>query len=99
MALIKCSDCGKEISSDAASCIYCGKPLKEIPQTIEQTSKKWKRLKLISWFGLVTGFIVFGGGLQNGGFDNTQTGLGLFIGLISFVSLMIGKFGAWWNNK
>lgn len=26
MALIKCSDCGKEISGDAASCIYCGKP-------------------------------------------------------------------------
>lgn len=26
MALIKCSDCGKEISGDAVSCIYCGKP-------------------------------------------------------------------------
>ena len=26
MALIKCGDCGKDISSDATSCIYCGKP-------------------------------------------------------------------------
>lgn len=26
MALIKCADCGKDISSEAASCIYCGKP-------------------------------------------------------------------------
>jgi len=26
MALIKCSDCGKDISSDAEKCIYCGKP-------------------------------------------------------------------------
>lgn len=27
MALIKCSECGKEISSDAKSCPHCGKPL------------------------------------------------------------------------
>lgn len=26
MALIKCADCGKDISSDAVSCLYCGKP-------------------------------------------------------------------------
>lgn len=26
MSLIKCVDCGKEISSEAASCLYCGRP-------------------------------------------------------------------------
>jgi predicted amidophosphoribosyltransferase len=26
MALIKCPECGKEISSDAESCPHCGKP-------------------------------------------------------------------------
>jgi len=26
MALIKCADCGKEISSEAEECINCGKP-------------------------------------------------------------------------
>lgn len=27
MGLIKCSDCGKEISSSAESCPFCGKPM------------------------------------------------------------------------
>lgn len=29
MALIKCSNCGKEISSNAKACIHCGKELVE----------------------------------------------------------------------
>ena len=29
MALIKCSNCGKEISSNAKACIHCGKELAE----------------------------------------------------------------------
>ena len=30
MALIKCSECGKEISDKAEKCIHCGYPLKEV---------------------------------------------------------------------
>ena len=26
MALVKCTECGKEISSNASKCIYCGCP-------------------------------------------------------------------------
>ena len=26
MPLVKCIDCGKEISNEAVSCLYCGKP-------------------------------------------------------------------------
>ena len=29
MALIKCSNCGKEISSNAKACVHCGKELAE----------------------------------------------------------------------
>ena len=29
MALIKCSECGKEISSKASACPYCGCPIEE----------------------------------------------------------------------
>lgn len=31
MALIKCRECGKEVSDKAESCIHCGAPLKEKP--------------------------------------------------------------------
>ena len=29
MALIKCPECGKEISSEADACIHCGFPIKK----------------------------------------------------------------------
>lgn len=28
MALIKCSECGKEISDKAINCVHCGNPIK-----------------------------------------------------------------------
>ena len=31
MALIKCPECGKEISDKAAECVCCGYPLKSVP--------------------------------------------------------------------
>lgn len=43
MALIKCSECGKEISSKATQCIYCGNPIFE--ERIEKVKKKkWEDL-------------------------------------------------------
>lgn len=35
MALIKCGDCGKEISSDAEKCLYCGKPKDSIIEGVK----------------------------------------------------------------
>jgi len=32
MPLINCSDCDKEISDAAWSCVHCGKPRKEVSQ-------------------------------------------------------------------
>ena len=31
MALIKCPECGKEISDKANQCIHCGYPLSQLP--------------------------------------------------------------------
>ena len=41
MALIKCPECGKEISDKTESCIYCGYPLKEkkTAQSVHETKK------------------------------------------------------------
>lgn len=35
MALIKCPECGKEISDKASACIHCGYPLQKLPESIE----------------------------------------------------------------
>ena len=43
MALIKCSECGKEISDKAKECIHCGNPIfKEKVKTMEK--KEWSSL-------------------------------------------------------
>ena len=43
MALIKCSECGKEISDKATTCIHCGNPIFE--EKIEKMKKKkWEDL-------------------------------------------------------
>ena len=34
MALIKCPDCGRDISSSAPSCIFCGRPLDDLPKKV-----------------------------------------------------------------
>ena len=99
MALTTCPECNKEISTEAVSCIHCGKPLNKKIQTIELTSKRWKKVKLIAWIGLVIGFFIFTSNLSNGGFNNPYTGFGFTVGFLSFIVLLIGRFGAWWTNK
>ncbi len=99
MAITTCPECSKEISTEAISCIHCGKPLKENIQTIEQTSKRWKKVKLIAWLGLIAGFFIFSNNVNDGGFQNIYTGLGLGVTFFSFIILLIGRFGSWWTNK
>ena len=40
MALIKCSECGKEISDKAEVCLHCGNP---IHKTIKEEKKKQRK--------------------------------------------------------
>ena len=40
MALIKCEECGKEISDKAKTCINCGYPVGEIKAREENENKK-----------------------------------------------------------
>lgn len=40
MALIKCPECGREISDKSHHCIYCGYPLEEMTKENEVTSSK-----------------------------------------------------------
>ena len=105
MALTKCSECGKEVSEKAFTCPNCGKPLQDIskatqrsPVTIEQTKKKWKVVRLISWLMIITGVILFIKGLADGS-NSLSFRLGIFVGFFGIVGSLIGKFGSWWSNR
>lgn len=106
MALIKCPECENEVSDQALSCPSCGHPLQSIDQitqqspiTIEQTTKKWKVVKLISVIFIIIGLFLFFTGLQDGGFENFKTGLGFTVAFLSLIGFLVGKFGAWWTNR
>ncbi|MDO4171854.1 MAG: zinc-ribbon domain-containing protein, partial [Prevotellaceae bacterium] len=42
MAIVKCSECGKEVSDKATSCPNCGAPLQTVIQAPTQTVEKEK---------------------------------------------------------
>ena len=96
MALIKCSECGKEISDKANSCPACGNPLR--PVLIEKTSKKWKLFKLIAWFVIIFSFFGFMNSYNSGGF-NTLAATFLGWGFLGVIMLVVAKLGAWWHHK
>jgi uncharacterized membrane protein YvbJ len=102
MSLIKCSECGKDVSSKAPSCPFCGNPIvnqNASPTVIEQTGKKWKAVKLISWIVIIFGVILFLSNIRDGGFNNPMTGFGFSMGLFGIMGAIIGKFGAWWQHR
>lgn len=90
MALIKCVECGKEISSEATNCPSCGRPINEAIITTQATSKIWKLVKLLSWLGIITSIIMF---------SNNSGDMANLLLPISILGLIIGKLGAWWTNK
>lgn len=94
MALIKCNECGKDISDQAVSCPSCGNPLKDKIITVQLTSKRWKLIKMISW-------VVFLVGLSNAFAGNTPDAkaIGSMAATFGFIGILVGKFGAWWSNK
>lgn len=57
MALIKCSECGADISEKASACPKCGCPL-DITKQVMSDAKKKKRKKVIIFFTVVLAFIM-----------------------------------------
>jgi uncharacterized membrane protein YvbJ len=58
MALIKCPECGKEISDKATQCMYCGAPMDALRDMNEQTKVQsieqiHKSLRLQTIFGMI----------------------------------------------
>ncbi len=107
MALIKCSECGKDVSDKAPACPNCGNPLSiqlvkiatPVGETLkvepELTSKQWKTVKLVSWGVILVGATV---AMTNGG-SRDQLNLGLWIVILGIIALIVGKVGAWYTDK
>jgi len=67
MSLVKCPDCGREVSDQAPTCPQCGRLLKEPPKQTERKSEssmeKWWRFSMIlSVFSMISSlfFSMFG---------------------------------------
>ena len=105
MPLIKCPDCGTEISDQAPTCLKCGKPLNQAQNTktiagdisinrIEQTAKKWKKVKLLGWLGIFLGSFM---AVNSTSKDFSHT-LGIMLVTFGVVGLIASKFGNWWDR-
>lgn len=70
MALVKCAECGNEVSTSAASCPKCGAPsptvaaLQQQMQQRHQRAKPWRLgsaaaivLGLFGWAGMIVGVV------------------------------------------
>ncbi len=100
MAIIKCPECGTEVSDKAEKCPKCSFPISkqmvvEKVQTIEQTSKGLKKQLIFAVLSVIIGIIALGvsGGSSGGSFFG---GALIFIGIIW---LIVAKIRIWWNHK
>lgn len=94
MALIKCSECGKDISDRALVCPSCGNPVKQsitdssVKVEIERTSKHWKKQSLL---GIILIFVAFITMFRS-------IGWGFFLLFLAFCWAMYVAIGRWWTN-
>lgn len=71
MALIKCSECGADVSEKAAICPKCGCPLVVTKQVIADTKKRHNKKIIITVAGLLSATIVILTGLFVIKYNNT----------------------------
>ena len=106
MALIKCPECGTEVSSSAETCPKCAYPIAGggstqahagKVQTVEQTGKKYKLQQLLSVLVIIVGVIMViaaTSGDKPGG-DAGLGGLAILVGIIWYI---ITRFTTWWHH-
>lgn len=96
MALINCSECGKEVSDKALSCPNCGNPITPTDLSastnqkveVELTNKKWKTKSLYALGLFFLGILVM----------TSSVRLGFLVILASIYVGMSARIGAWWDN-
>lgn len=99
MALVKCQDCGNDVSNRATACPKCGGPIsgaapltEQSTVTTQQTSKPYKVLLMLGVVMICVGMVSC---LASNGTPSTATGLMFAAGLLLCIA---GKSGAWWHH-
>ncbi len=93
MALVKCSECGKEVSDKAAACPGCGAPIAATSPAVSLNPASHAHVTRTGagWEGL--GFILIVVGMLVGTAANppvsTLGGIAAFVGIVVFI---IGRF-------
>lgn len=90
MGLVKCPDCGHEVSDLAPACPKCARPMRDAdkPVTIEQTSKRYKLEQAIGVCSAVGGLFLVG----------YAPAFGALLALFGVATFIFATLGAWWNN-
>jgi len=99
MALIKCSECGHDVSDSASSCPNCGHPISQVNGNLVHTDSAPRKIKKYR-----VGFLIFvpmffiGSVLAlawwlsgSGG----QFGIGIFIAVAGFIGIIVSAIGSW----
>jgi uncharacterized membrane protein YesL len=102
MALIACPECRNQVSDKAVSCPTCGVAI--APQTVELTSKKFKKRQLIFGILLVVGAsLVFNGAASGQSSDSVTAkiviGIGLFMSMVAAEGLVVASIQKWWHHE
>jgi hypothetical protein len=98
MALMSCGECGREVSSLAASCPSCGNPIAGAAETgtvilaVERTAKRFKAIQLAGLILMAAGGVAVA--------NSTMLSLLYMMGAVAFalgiVMLIFGFVRAWW---
>ena len=102
MALVKCGECGREVSDKAPACLGCGAPIglsgasrNHAAVTVEQTGKKYKGMMLLSVPIICIGLIWWMAASTPGTSAPAGPVLLFFAGLGLF---FYARFASWWNH-
>ena len=109
MALIKCPDCGNQVSDRAPTCPKCGAPIAGREETIaigaslttiQETSKRLKAQIVMSsvcfWVGLLW-IVVIANATQSG--EKTSLAIPILLSAVGLIWYLTTRFRIWWHHK
>jgi len=103
MSLIKCPECGRDVSDKAATCPNCGHPINQTNENLVQIDsapqkRKKYRVRLliftpIFFIGLILSMI-WGFSAMTGG-EGRMFGFWLLVAGIGFIGMVVSAIGSW----